>query len=90
MPDQLIESLIDHRDVTLGEFFTFAYEIGPDRDPDESEGVHIREDESEIVLDLETFKALIVKLARLHLSKVDLVALGWYSSLSVSARALIS
>ena len=89
VPDQLIESLIDHRDVTYGEFFTFSYEVGPDRDPEETEGVHIREDENEIVIDLETFQTLIVKLARLYFSKTDPSALKWPSGLSASARALL-
>ena len=90
VPDQLIESLVDHRAVTYGEFFTFSYEIGPDRDPNEAEGVHIREDDREIVLPLETFKALIVALARLHFSMVERAKLSWYSDLSTPARALIS
>jgi hypothetical protein len=89
VPQLLIESLVDHRAVTYGEFFTFAYEVGPDRDPDEAEGVHIREDERETVIPLENFEALVVGLARLHFSRIAPAKPGWYSKLSVSARALI-
>ena len=83
-PVELLESLCDHRALTVG-IYAIMYGVAPERDPS---NVSISDGATEIDVPAVFFSAVVVEVARLHLRAAG--AMPWLTTLSSAARARIS
>jgi hypothetical protein len=89
-PVELLESLCDHRIVTVGrDFYTITYGDDPEHGDGDTSGVNIFDGESEINLPSDFFSAVIVEMARIHLQTAGQVQFPWLTTLSPAAKAKI-
>ena len=90
-PSELLESLCDHRAVTVGgEFYTITYGDDPDHGEGDPSDVNIFDGETELNVPAVFFSAVVVELARIHLRAAGHGQFPWFSSLSTAAKTKIS
>jgi hypothetical protein len=90
-PVELLESLCNHRVVTVGgEFYTITYGNDPDHGDGDPSGVKISDGETEFNVPSVFFAAVVVEVARIHLRAAGQVHFPWFSALSPAAKAKIA
>lgn len=90
-PVELLESLCDHRVVTVGgEFYTITYGNDPDHGEGDPSGVNISDGETEFNAPSVFFAAVVVEVARIHLRAAGQVHFPWFSALSPAAKTKIA
>lgn len=89
-PVDLLESLCDHRAVTVGEeFCTIIYGDDPDNDEGNPSGVTIVDGENELSVPVAFFTALVLQMAKTHLQAAGRVHFPWIGALSPAAMEKI-
>ena len=89
-PVELLESLCDHRIVTVGgEFYTITYGDDPDHGEGDPSGVNIFDGETELNVPSVFFSAVVAEVARIHLQTAGHVHFPWLATLSPAAKAKI-
>ena len=87
-PVDLVESLVDGRELRKTELFRIYHNEDPD-DEDEPLGVTLYEEEKELTVTPEFFHDVVVEFGGAHLDLVGADHLPWFEDLSPAARALL-
>ncbi len=86
-PAALLESLCDHRAVTVGgEFYTITYGDDPEHGEGGAAAVTIFDGETERVVPVTLFSAVVIAVARLHLQLAGEAHFSWMVTLSPAAK----
>jgi len=89
-PVELLESLCDHRVVTVGgEFYTITFGGDPESSDGDPSDVTICDGETELNVPAAFFAAVVVAMAKIHLKTAGRAHFPWFAKLSPEAMQKI-